>query len=282
LQMPSPAGRSRIMMLGMGGEVDQDGLRFDAEMSRQIESVYTTPDVVEQRRAVRAALALRPGDRVLDVGVGPGLLAAEMASEVGPSGRICGIDISESMLAIARTRADTPDGPGLELELASVARIPHPAESFDVVVSTQVFEYVDAVADALEEVRRVLRPAGRVVLLDTDWGSVVWRSSDDERMARVLTAFEDHLADPHLPRTLADVLAKTGFTPTHEQVVPILNTGYDQRTYSGGLIDIVSDFVPGHAGVTQEEARAWADDLRGLGASYFFSLNRYLFVASAL
>ncbi|MET9269845.1 methyltransferase domain-containing protein [Kribbella sp. NPDC003557] len=266
----------------MGGEVDVDGLRFDAEVSRQIEAVYRTPDVVEQRRAVRAALALRPGDRVLDVGSGPGLLAAEMAAEVGPDGRICGIDISDSMLAIARTHADVPDGPAPEFELASVERIPHPAESFDVVVSTQVFEYVDDVAAALEEVRRVLRPAGRVVLLDTDWGSVVWRSSDDERMARVLTAFEDHLADPHLPRTLPDVLVKTGFTPTHQQVVPILNLGYDQRTYSGGLIDIVSDFVPGHGDVTQDEATAWADDLRGLGASYFFSLNRYLFVASAL
>lgn len=270
------------MMWDMGGEVEVDGLQFDPEVSRQIESVYTTPDVVEQRRVVRAALALRPGDRVLDVGVGPGLLAAEMAGEVGPDGRICGIDISESMLAIAGTRTDVPGGPGIELELATVARIPHPAESFDVVVSTQVFEYVDDVAGALEEVRRVLRPAGRVVLLDTDWGSVVWRSSDDERMARVLTAFEDHLADPHLPRTLADVLAKSGFTLTHEQVVPILNTAYDARTYSAGLIDIVSEFVPGHAGVTEDDARAWADDLRSLGPSYFFSLNRYLFVASAL
>lgn len=269
-------------MLGMGGEVETDGLRFDAELSRQVEAVYTTPDVIEQRRAVRAALALRPGDRVLDVGVGPGLLAAEMAGEVGPDGRICGIDISESMLGIARTRSDVPGGPSVELELASVDRIPYPAESFDVVVSTQVFEYVDDVAGALLEVRRVLRPAGRVVLLDTDWDSVVWRSSDDARMARVLSAFEDHLADPHLPRTLADVLVKTGFTPTHEQVVPILNTGYDHRTYSGGLIDIVADFVPGHRDVTAAEAQAWADDLRGLGDSYFFSLNRYLFVACAL
>lgn len=217
---------------------------------------------------------------MLDVGVGPGLLAAEMAEEVGPTGRICGIDISDSMLAIARTRAGA--GPGIELEVASVMRIPHPAESFDVVVSTQVFEYVDDVAGALDEVRRVLRPAGRVVLLDTDWASVVWRSSDDARMARVLTAFEDHLADPHLPRTLADVLAKSGFMLTHQQVVPILNTGYDNRTYSAGLIDIVSGFVPGHAGVTADEARTWADDLRGLGAGYFFSLNRYLVVASAL
>jgi ubiquinone/menaquinone biosynthesis C-methylase UbiE len=257
-------------------------LQFDPDVSRQIESVYTTPDVIEQRRVVRTALALRPGDRVLDVGVGPGLLAAEMAAEVGPDGRICGIDISESMLSIASSRAKVPGGPEIELQLGAAGRIPHGAESFDVVVSTQVFEYVDDVPGALDEIRRVLRPAGRVVLLDTDWGSIVWRSSDDDRMARVLTAFEEHLENPHLPRTLGDSLNKAGFTVTHLQVVPMLNTAYDARTYSAGLVDIVEAFVPDRAGVTKEEARAWADDLRGLGESYFFSLNRYLFVASAL
>ncbi|MEV6411918.1 methyltransferase domain-containing protein [Kribbella sp. NPDC051718] len=257
-------------------------LQFDPEVSRQIESVYTTPDVIEQRRVVRTALALRPGDRVLDVGVGPGLLAAEMAAEVGPDGRVCGIDISDSMLAIAGKRAKVDGGPTLELELAAAGRIPHGAESFDVVVSTQVFEYLDDVPGALNEIRRVLRPAGRVVLLDTDWGSIVWRSTDDARMGRILTAFEEHLEDPHLPRTLGDSLTKADFTVTHQQVVPMLNTGYDARTYSAGLIDIVEAFVPGRAKVTGPEATAWADDLRSLGDSYFFSLNRYLFVASAL
>jgi ubiquinone/menaquinone biosynthesis C-methylase UbiE len=257
-------------------------LQFDPEVSRRIESVYTTPDVIEQRRVVRTALALRQGDRVLDVGVGPGLLAAEMAAEVGSAGRVCGIDISDSMLAIAGTRAKVPDGPVVELELAAAGRLPYGAEGFDVVVSTQVFEYIADVPGALDEIRRVLRPAGRVVLLDTDWGSIVWRSTDDARMGRVLTAFEQHLEDPHLPRTLDDSLDKAGFTVTHRQVVPMLNVGYDARTYSAGLIDIVEAFVPGRAKVSEQEAAAWANDLRGLGDSYFFSLNRYLFVASAL
>ncbi|TDO33737.1 methyltransferase family protein [Kribbella sp. VKM Ac-2527] len=257
-------------------------LQFDPVVSRQVEMVYTTPDVIEQRRVVRTALALRPGDRVLDIGVGPGLLAAEMAAEVGPDGRVCGIDLSESMLAIAATRAKVPDGPEIELEQASAYKLPYGAESFDVVVSTQVFEYLDDVAGALAEIRRVLRPAGRVVLLDTDWGSIVWRSGDDERMTRVLAAFEEHLEDPHLPRTLGDALSKAGFTRTHLQVVPLLNAGFDYNTYSAGLIDIVSAFVPGRADITGEEAEAWASDLRNLAAGYFFSLNRYLFVASAI
>ena len=257
-------------------------LQFDPEVSRQIESVYTTPDVIEQRRVVRIALALRPDDRVLDVGVGPGLLAAEMAEEVGPGGRICGIDISESMLTIAGARALVPGGAKIELELASAGRLPHGAESFDVVVSTQVLEYVEDVAGALAEIRRVLRPAGRIVVLDTDWDSIVWHSRDRDRMGRVLTAFEEHLENPRLPRTLGDLLGKAGFTVTHREVVPMLNAGFDPRTYSAGLIDIVAGFVPGRAKVTAPEAQAWADDLRSLGNAYFFSLNRYLFVASAL
>ena len=268
-------------MLGMGGEVDRDGLQFDAEVSRQIEAVYTTPDVVEQRRVVRAALALRPGDRVLDVGVGPGLLAAEMAGEVGPNGRICGIDISDSMLAIAgpapTSRADRDSSSSSARSRGSRTRrrastsSSRPRSSSTSTTSRARWRRYGACSG---------RP-GRVVLLDTDWGSVVWRSSDDERMGRVLTAFEEHLADPHLPRTLATSLAKTGFTPRicrSCRCSTRATTAHVQRRPDRHRVGLRTR----SCGRDQEEARAWADDLRGLGASYFFSLNRYLFVASAL
>ena len=88
-------------------------LRFDDESSRRVEAAYLTPDVVAQRRGVREWLALRPGERVLDVGVGPGFLAAEMADEVGPDGTVAGIDVSESMLALARNaERGSTCGPG--------------------------------------------------------------------------------------------------------------------------------------------------------------------------
>ena len=59
-------------------------LDFDEETARRLVAVYTTPDVVDQRRAIRAALALQPGEQVLDIGSGPGFLTAEMAEEVAP------------------------------------------------------------------------------------------------------------------------------------------------------------------------------------------------------
>src|SRR5262245_49540570 len=124
-------------------------LEFDPEMSRRVEAVYMTPDVVEQRRVVRTVLGLGPGERVLDVGVGPGFLAAAMAAEAGPDGQVGGVDPSGSMVAIARTRAEQPGGAPVELEPGDANHLPYPDASFDVAVSTQVLEYVEDVPGAL-------------------------------------------------------------------------------------------------------------------------------------
>jgi ubiquinone/menaquinone biosynthesis C-methylase UbiE len=255
---------------------------FDAEMSRRVEAVYTTSDVVEQRRVVRQALALRSGERVLDIGVGPGFLAAEMAAEVGALGRVCGIDPSESMLAVAGTRAVPEGGAPFELRSGNANNIPYRDGSFDVATATQVLEYVPDVPGALAEIRRVLRPGGRVLVLDTDWDSLVWHTTDRVRMRRVLSAFEAHLSDPHLPRTLQRSLERAGFDAANPQIVPLLNVGYQPATYSAGLLELVTGFVIDRNGVTTTEATAWADDLRSLGPDYFFSLNRYLFCATRL
>jgi ubiquinone/menaquinone biosynthesis C-methylase UbiE len=256
-------------------------LGFDDATSRRVEAMYTTPDVREQRRAVLAALDLRAGDRVLDVGVGPGFLAAEMAEVVGRSGLVCGVDVSTSMLALAAGRATTPGSAPIELCEAAATAIPHPDAGFDAAVSTQVFEYLPDVPAALAELHRVLRPGGRVVLLDTDWDSVVWHTRDRDRMTRVLAAWEGHLADPRLPRTLAASLRRAGFTVARPRVVPLLDVGYDPDSFSGGLLELVASFVAGCGDPAAGEAEDWAAELRSLGPDWFFSLNRYLFTATA-
>lgn len=256
-------------------------IKFDEENARLLEAVYTTPDVVAQRRAVLESLALRPGERVLDVGSGPGFLAAEMAAAVGESGTVCGIDVSADMLAIAESRVSAPGAAAMEFRPGNANEVPHADGSFDVAVSTQVLEYVSDIPGALAELRRVLRPGGRVLLLDTDWDSIVWHSGDAERMRRVLAAFDEHLADPYLPRTLGASLRAAGFEVTATRTVPMLNVGYAGDTFSAGLLRLVADFVTAHGAVPAAEVEAWAADLRGLGPDYFFSLNRYLFAADS-
>jgi SAM-dependent methyltransferase len=249
-------------------------LDFDEENVRRLEAMYTTPDVIEQRRAIRAALSLQLGERVLDLGSGPGFLAAEMAAEVGPDGRVHGIDPSESMLASARRR-HAP----VEYGMGDALAVPFPDEYFDVAVCTQVYEYVEDVAAALAEVRRVLRTGGRLLVLDTDWDSIVWHSGDRKRMERVLAAWNEHLVDPYLPRRLPALLLAAGLEPTECAIIPIFNVGADRHTFSAGMSGLVAAYVAGRAGVSEADAAAWQQDLADLGDDYFFSLNRYLFVA---
>src|SRR5688500_9402523 len=262
-----------------GAGDDAHMLEFGDETARRVEAVYTTPDVVAQRVAIRAALAAAPGERVLDIGSGPGFLAAEIAEDVGPAGRVDGVDMSESMLALARGREVPAAAAPLGFARADALDLPFDDRAFDAAVSTQVLEYVEDIAAALAEARRVLRPGGRLLILDTDWDSIVWHSTDEARTRRVLAAWNEHLADPYLPRRLPRLLADAAFDLADCTVIPILNRGYDPRSYSAGLIDIVAAFVPGRGGVTAEEAAAWVADVASVGADGFFSLNRYLFVA---
>jgi hypothetical protein len=98
-------------------------------------------------------------------------------------------------------------------------------------------------------------------------------------MDRVLAVWEEHAADPFLPRTLSRRLAEAGFDVQLQEVVPLLNPEFGEQTYSNRLIDLIVSFVSGRSGVSRGEARAWADSLRKDPAGqYFFSLNRYLFL----
>ncbi len=254
-------------------------LEFDEEASRRIETVYSTADVVRQRREILRALGLREGEHVLDIGSGPGFLAAEMAAAVGPTGSVEGVDVSDSMIELARRRVPAPESAPLSFGIGDAVALPFADAVFDVVVSTQVYEYVDDIEGALEEARRVLRPGGRLLVLDTDWDSVVWRSSDDDRMRRVLRAWDGHLVHRDLPRRIPQLLRGVGFTLITSKIVPLLNVGYRRETYSAGMLELIADYVVDREGVDAADSRAWAADLKAHGADYFFSSCRYLFVA---
>lgn len=253
-------------------------LEFDQETGRKLESLYLTPDVVAQRCQVLKSLELKEGETVLDIGSGPGLLAYDMAVSVGSTGRVCGVDISEDMLAMSRRRCG---GQGwAEFRTADAATLPYPESCFDAAASTQVYEYVADIPAALAELHRVLRPGGRAVVLDTDYGSLVIHTEDQARLDRVLAAWDDHFVHPGLPRILSHELRAAGFSVRQRDAIPMFNAEYHENTYAKGLLGIMADFAVGRAGVTREEADAWLAEFSELGrqGKFFFSLNRYLFV----
>ena len=113
------------------------------------------------RRAALAAAALRPGERVLDVATGTGKLARGAAALVGSTGEVVGLDASARMLSRAR-RA----GAGVRWLQADAMAMPLDDRSFDVVTIGFGLRNLPDTEAALHELARMLRPGGRLVVLE--------------------------------------------------------------------------------------------------------------------
>jgi demethylmenaquinone methyltransferase/2-methoxy-6-polyprenyl-1,4-benzoquinol methylase len=113
------------------------------------------------RRAMVDAIAAMPADRVLDVATGTGDLAMELARRVAPRGEVIGSDFSENMLELARAKA-----PDLRFEWGNALDLEYPDDSFDAAtVGFGARNFSDLPA-GLSEMTRVVRPGGRVVVLE--------------------------------------------------------------------------------------------------------------------
>jgi ubiquinone/menaquinone biosynthesis C-methylase UbiE len=124
-----------------------------------------------RERAFREQLVqlarLEPGQSVLDIGCGTGLLAIAAKRRIGPLGSVHGIDASPEMIARARKKARKA-GVDVTFTNGVVEGLPFPDEHFDAVLSTLMLHHLPRAAreQCVREIRRVLKPGGRVLAVD--------------------------------------------------------------------------------------------------------------------
>lgn len=128
---------------------------------------------------------------------------------------------------------------------------------------------------------RVLRPGGRLVVADIDWTTLSWHAGDPDRMRRVLSVWDEHLAHPALPRTLGARMRSAGFRDVRLQGHVFATDRLDPQTYGGATIPLIADFVADRSGVTKDEVDAWQADLRDLDerGEFFVSCVQFIFSA---
>ena len=254
-------------------------VEFDEKEARKTDRSYLTPDVTRQRMRTLEALQLKVGEFVLDVGCGTGLLACDMAALVGEDGRVVGIDNNQHRLMLAEQRCS--DLPQVHLKQCKAENLPEAAESIDAVSCVQVLLYLPDVAAALSEMYRVLKPGGRVAIVETDWRGTVLNSFDDSLTRKVLSAFDDAVSSPNLPIRLGPLLKARGFSAVRVDAFPIVNTSYAPSSWSVEMLELFTQYALERDAVSASDSEAWLGDLKHKGAegSYFFCVNRFIFTA---
>jgi ubiquinone/menaquinone biosynthesis C-methylase UbiE len=145
------------------------------------------------QRALELA-AVQPGERVLEVAVGPGLTLLELARRVGPGTSVHGVELSAGMLAMTRARLAKAGVPEPDLRQADARQLPFADAQFDVVYNAYMLDLIPEadMAAILAEFRRVLKPGGRLVLLNMSKADATASDARERwyrRLPRVLTLY---------------------------------------------------------------------------------------------
>jgi SAM-dependent methyltransferase len=168
-------------------------VRFQEQLDRQIDALGL---------ATLDALALRPGEAVLDIGCGCGQTSLELAERVGVTGRVLGVDVSEPMLGLARERPAPVSAGEVEFLLADAQTADLGQGRFDAAFSRFGVMFFDDPVAAFANIRKAMKAGGRLAFL-------CWRSPAENPLMTAPMRAAAHLfpptapADPHAPGPFA-------------------------------------------------------------------------------
>jgi SAM-dependent methyltransferase len=253
-------------------------LKFDAETTQVLENAYQGADMTRRRQASFDALRPGPGETIVDIGCGNGMLTAELARAVGPAGSVIGIDPSSDMQAAAKNRCG--DYVCVEFLEGYANSLPLADGIADKAVSVQVFEYIEDVEGALEEALRCLKPGGRLVISDLHFGSFIWYSDEPGRMSRMIASWDEHFVSGSLPARLPGLLKAKG--QIVEAVLPVTLTDHELKPdgIAITMMHLMKHYAISNDLVEEAVAQAWFDEQEKLASEgrFFFSITQFVVV----
>jgi SAM-dependent methyltransferase len=203
-------------------------------------------------------LALEPGIRALDVGCGTGEDVIAMADLAQPKGRAVGVDISATMIDEARRRHG--HRPDVSFQTADAGLLPFESSTFDACRCERTLQHIDVPDAAVAEMARVLRPGGRLALLEPDWGTLIVSGGDPVVTKRILAVHVGRHRQPALGRRLRGFSITHGFTDIELGAGVVMYTDVSSAYRAFGMVWAGALAVRAGVISAQEELR-WSADL---------------------
>ncbi|MBI4291530.1 MAG: methyltransferase domain-containing protein [Betaproteobacteria bacterium] len=232
------------------------------EKAKQLELRARAEDETATREEYLHLLGLAPGERVLDVGCGSGVVTRAMAGRVAPEGRAVGIDTSPALVAVAREYADAAGFAGsVEFHEGDCRNLPFPDASFDAVIAATVLAHVPDAERALAEMVRVARQGGRVGVFDFDGDAFIIAHPDRVLTRRIVASYSDHATvNVGLTRRLPGLLTALGLVDV--RVRGFMPLEREPGSFYAGLAERAAAGAAKMGDITSEEHASWTAALR--------------------
>jgi ubiquinone/menaquinone biosynthesis C-methylase UbiE len=232
------------------------------ELVERLERRGRAEDEIAARAAYLDLLGVAPGERVLDVGCGSGVVLRDIAKRVAPDGLAVGLDPSPHFLAAARELAE---GEGLadriELREGDARALPFGDAEFDVALAVTALSHTPEAERAIPEMARIIRPGGRVGVFDLDGDCLIISHPDRALTRRIVAARADHgIVDSWLARRLPGLLAEAGLHDIRVRAFTSLER--DPNEFYATWAEAAARQALDSGTITEQEHADWLDTLR--------------------
>lgn len=227
-----------------------------------------------KRRSVEF-LKIGPGLRILDAGCGTGDDALAIASLIGPSGSVIGIDSSSAMIDAARARASSVENACFEV--ADLYDLGFDTNTFDRVRADRVFQHLTRPADALAELIRVTKPGGLVNVLDVDWNSLLIDSSQPALTRAILQFCREAQANGSAGIQLYGLFKSANLVNVEAYAETVCVNDWSVARMIWG-IEILAQKAVGAGVISAADASGWLSDLdaRDRAGTFFSSITGFV------
>jgi ubiquinone/menaquinone biosynthesis C-methylase UbiE len=244
-----------------------------------LEEQSQLPFIQEVGTRSLARLALQPGERILELGCGTGVFLPRLMERVGPTGWVVGLDHSPALLAGARERiAAAGLGNQVELLEGDAHHQPFADSAFDAAHCERVLMHVEDPDQVVHELRRVVRPGGRVVAAEVHAAGGGFDGADPDLSATIGRRLVSGIRNPWMGLSLRGRFVDAGFSDVSGEVV-----GYFEEELDQGEADEAYQIARNLADreeISRERAEAWIDDLEARRARGAYCGLALIFVVS--
>ncbi|MCD6290171.1 MAG: methyltransferase domain-containing protein [Anaerolineae bacterium] len=207
----------------------------------------------ERKQRAYQQMGIGPGSWVLDVGCGVGVDTIPLAQIVGPMGKVVGIDIDESSIAEARRRAEEVGvSEWTEHRVADAADMPFEDNTFDACHSERLFMHLTNPDEILDEMIRVVKPGGRIAVIDPDGASISWDTEEAEIERRLIPVWNLLQENPYAGRQAFRLFKQHGLVDVVVDIVPSYSHDLEMARYITKTDDVIEKGLELGI-VTQEE-----------------------------